>query len=218
MRAMILAAGRGERMKPLTLARPKALLEVNGKPLIQYHVESLVRQGIQEIIINHGIMGDQIETWLGDGQRFNANIIYSAEGDSPLETGGGIFQALPLLGDKPFIVINADIWTDYPYGQLPGELSGVAHLVLVNNPEHHPAGDFALIEGRVGNNGPQKLTFSGIGVYHRKLFKRCNPNAFPLAPLLRKAIDNGQVTGEHYKGIWVDVGTPDRLEALQDSN
>lgn len=215
MRAMILAAGKGERMKPLTLTRPKALLEINGKSLIQYHVENLVQAGIHEIIINHGRMGGQIEDALGDGLKFDANIIYSPEGDSPLETGGGIFQALPLLGEEPFISVNADIYTNYQFGQLPVNPPGRAHLVLVDNPEHHPAGDFTLINDRVGNSGKQKLTFSGIAVYRRELFKECSPGTFPLTPILRQSIDNGQVTGEYFKGLWVDVGTPQRLDALQ---
>ena len=216
MRAMILAAGRGERMRPLTDNCPKALLKVNGKPLIQYHVENLVRQGINEIIINHGVMGNLIEECLGSGKQFGADIIYSAEGNRPLETGGGIFQALPLLGDSPFIVLNADIWTDFAFGQLPENLSGLAHLVLVDNPAHHPAGDFVLTTDKsIKNTGPQKLTYSGIGVYRHDMFKGCKPGVFPLVSILRKAIDDGQVTGEYFQGVWVDVGTPERLKSLQ---
>lgn len=215
MRAMILAAGRGERMRPLTNNCPKALLEVNGKPLIQYHIENLARQGISEIIINHGIMGDQIEERLGTGKQFGADIIYSAEGNTPLETGGGIYQALPLLGDMPFIVVNADVWTDFAFGQLPDDPPGLAHLVLVDNPEHHPAGDFVLSGKHIKNTGPQKLTFSGIGVYRHELFKGCKAGVFPLVSILRKAIDDEQVTGEYFQGVWADVGTPERLKSLQ---
>lgn len=215
MRAMILAAGRGERMRPLTNNCPKALLEVNGKPLIQYHIENLVSQGISEIIINHGVLGNLIEERFGNGKQFGANIIYSAEGNVPLETGGGIYRALPLLGDRPFIVVNADIWTNYTFSQLPDDPSGVAHLVLVDNPEHHPAGDFVLSEQRIKNTGTNKLTFSGIGVYRHDLFKGCKAGVFPLVSILRKAIDEEQVTGEYFQGVWVDVGTPERLKSLQ---
>lgn len=215
MRAMILAAGRGERMRPLTDTRPKPLLEVGGKPLIHYHVENLVKAGITEIVINHGIMGDQIETSLGDGRHFGAHIVYSAEGTTPLETGGGILRVLPLLGEDPFIVLNADIWTDYPIVQLPQNPPGLAHLVLVANQSHHPEGDFALADSRVSREGSQKLTFSGIGVYRPALFAGCQMGAFPLAPLLRRAMDAGQVTGEFYSGVWMDVGTPERLETIR---
>ena len=215
MRAMILAAGRGERMRPLTNSCPKPLLQVNNKPLIRYLVESLVREGINEIVINHGVMGKQIEACLGDGRQFGANIVYSAEGDTPLETGGGIFQALSLLGDEPFITLNADIWTDYPFGKLPNDPAGLAHLVLVDNPAHNFAGDFVLSERHVENTGQKKLTFSGIGVYSSELFAGCKPGVFPLVPLLRQAADKGQVTGEYFQGDWVDVGTPERLESLR---
>ena len=213
---MILAAGRGERMRHLTRETPKPMLQAGGKPLIQYQVENLVRSGITEIIINHGIQGEQIESWLGNGTQFGARIQYSAEGSVPLETGGGILQALPLLGEEPFIVVNADIWTDYPYQQLPRELPGQAHLVLVDNPAHHPHGDFYLRNSHVHNSGAGTLlTFSGIAVYSATLFADCRPGHFPLTPLLRAVVQAGEVTGEHYQGTWLDIGTPERLSDLQ---
>jgi MurNAc alpha-1-phosphate uridylyltransferase len=212
---MILAAGRGERMRPLTDAIPKPLLPVAGRPLIAYLIEGLVAAGIRDIVINHAHLGEQLVAALGDGQRLGARIAYSAEGPTGLETGGGIFKALHLIHTDPFLVINGDIWTDYPFAQLPRAISGLAHLVLVDNPPHHPAGDFALVEGRVSDGALPKLTFSGIGVYRRTLFAHCTPGKFPLAPLLRAAMQESQVTGEHYRGRWLDIGTPDRLSALE---
>lgn len=216
MRAMILAAGRGERMRPLTDEKPKPLLEVDGKPLLQYQIEKLVHAGIRDIVINHAVMGDQIEDYFGSGRQLGANIIYSAEGDTPLETGGGIFRALPFLGDGPFIVSNADIWTDYSYQNLQNTLQGLAHLVLVNNPDHHPAGDFAIQDGYACNQGENiaRYTFSGIGLYSRELFRHCSGGAFPLAPVIRRAVDQHQVTAEIYQGLWMDIGTPERLQAV----
>ncbi len=215
MRAMILAAGRGERMRPLTDKTPKPLLKVNGKPLIQYQIERLVNAGLTELVINHGLMGEQIELFLGDGDTFGARIQYSPEHNEILETGGGIYKALPLLGDKPFVVVNADVWTEYPFSQLPEEPAGLAHLVLVDNPPHHPQGDFALTDNVVSTEGNTLYTFSGIGVYQPALFMNCHEGAFPLAPLLRETIDQGRVTGEHFAGQWLDVGTPERLQSLQ---
>jgi MurNAc alpha-1-phosphate uridylyltransferase len=216
MRAIILAAGRGERMRPLTNTRPKPLLEVNGKPLIQYHVENLARAGINEIVINHGIFGDQIENYLGDGGRFQAIIQYSAEGNNPLETGGGIYQALSLLGNEPFLAINADIWTDFPFQNLPAQPTGLAHLVLAENPEHNPDGDFAICDGHLENTGSRKYTYSGIGIYRKELFDEMSGGIFPLTPLIRKAADKHQVTGEIYDGVWLDIGTPERLARLRE--
>ncbi len=214
MKAMILAAGRGERMRPLTDRTPKPLLTVGGKPLIQYHLEALARAGVRDIVINHAHLGAQIEQALGDGSRFGVLIHYSPEPEGALETGGGIFQALPLLGPAPFLVVNGDIWTDYPFERLPERPQGLAHLVLVGNPPHHPQGDFALHDGQVLEDGGHRLTFSGIGVYVPALFAGCEPGRFPLAPLLRRAMAGGQVGGEHYRGRWVDVGTPGRLAEL----
>ena len=214
---MILAAGRGNRMRPLTDNTPKPLLEINGKPLIQYQIEKLVSAGVKDIVINHAIMGDQIEACFGDGRQLGANITYSAEGNMPLETGGGIFQALPYLGSAPFIAINADIWTDYPYQDLPNTLTGLAHLILVNNPHHNPHGDFAIADGYICNNGTVRYTFSGIGVYSHELFRHCSNRAFPLAPLIRRAAEGRQVTAALYQGVWIDIGTPERLQELSKS-
>lgn len=213
---MILAAGRGERMRPLTDQTPKPLLVVAGKPLIQWHVEALVRAGITEIVINHAWLGEKIETALGDGSRLGAQIVYSPEGEEGLETGGGVFHALSLLGDKPFLVINADVATDFDFRTLPQQISGLAHLVLVPNPPHNPGGDF-LLNGKQLDDGPgERLTFSGIGVYHPHLFADCQAGTFPLAPLLRAAIVKNQVTAELYPGRWMDVGTHERLAEAGD--
>lgn len=216
MKAMILAAGRGERMRPLTDRIPKPLLQVAGRSLIEYHLYGLAAAGFEEVIINHAHLGQQIEQYLGDGSRYGLQLRYSHE-ESPLETGGGIYRALPLLGDEPFLVVNGDIWCDYPFARLPGmEVAGAgAHLVLVDNPTHHPNGDFVLRDGRVMAEGSEKLTFSGIGVYHPALFDSCEGGAFPLAPLLKAAMASGKVSGEHYAGRWVDIGTPERLEQLE---
>ena len=219
---MILAAGRGERMRPLTDSIPKALLNVNGQSLIEYHLIALVKGGITDIVINHAHLGSQIEAALGDGSRYGAQITYSPEGETGLETGGGIYHALPLLGTEPFIVVNADIWTDYPFKQLPYRPAGLVHLVLVDNPSFNKKGDFGLQGDRVVNEGHSLFTYSGIGVYTPELFNDCTPGTFPLAPLLRKAADAGQVTGEHYQGVWYDIGTPERLrmieQAVNDTN
>jgi len=213
MKAMILAAGKGERMRPLTLHTPKPLLPVAGQPLIEYHLRALAATGVTEVVINHAWLGQQIEDHLGDGSRFGLSIRYSPEGE-PLETGGGIFKALPLLADAPFLLVNGDVWTDYDFTQLhAAPLQGLAHLVLVDNPGHHGRGDFRLEHGRVvdGDDAPGTLTFSGLSVLHPALFEGCEPGAFKLAPLLRRAMAAGKVTGEHYRGHWVDVGTVERL-------
>lgn len=208
---MILAAGRGERMRPLTDEIPKPLLPVAGKPLIERHIEALVSAGLGDIVINHAWLGNKIEATLGDGTRLNARITYSPEGEQGLETGGGIFNALPLLGEEPFLVINGDIITGFDFRTLPKKPQGLAHLVLVPNPAHHPDGDFALEHGTVLATGSPRFTFSGIGLYHPRLFAGCQAGTFPLAPLLRQAMDQGQVTGELFGGLWIDVGTVDRL-------
>jgi len=213
LQAMILAAGRGERMRPLTDHTPKPLLRVGGRTLIDYHLKALGAAGIRDVVINHAHLGAQIEATLGDGERYGLQIRYSPEA-IPLETGGGIRNALRLLGAQPFLVINGDIWTDYPYSRLPAEPAGLAHLVLVDNPSHHPAGDFALQAGRVRADGEPPLTFAGIAVYRAALFADHPPGRFPLAPLLRAAMADGQVSGEHYRGRWMDVGTPERLARL----
>ncbi|WP_085586258.1 MULTISPECIES: N-acetylmuramate alpha-1-phosphate uridylyltransferase MurU [unclassified Pseudomonas] len=212
MKAMILAAGKGERMRPLTLTTPKPLVRAGGIPLIEYHLHALAAAGFDDIVINHAWLGQQIEDYLGDGSRYGVRIRYSPEGE-PLETGGGIFRALPLLGDEAFLVVNGDIWTDYDFSVLHQPIAGLAHLVLADNPAHHPAGDFVLDNGRVQDGQPQArtLTYSGIAVLHPQLFDGCGAGAFKLAPLLRDAMARGQVTGERLKGQWVDVGTHERL-------
>lgn len=212
MKAMILAAGKGERMRPLTLTTPKPLVRAAGVPLIEYHLRALAAAGFNEIVINHAWLGQQIEDHLGDGSRFGLSIQYSPEGE-PLETGGGIFRALSLLGDDAFLVVNGDIWTDYDFSVLHQPINGLAHLVLADNPPHHPNGDFTLIDGKVQDGEPdaQTLTYSGIAVLHPQLFDGCSDGAFKLAPLLRNAMAKGEVTGERLKGHWVDVGTYERL-------
>ena len=218
MKAMILAAGRGERMRPLTDHTPKPLLRAGGHCLIEYHILALARAGIGELVINHAHLGGQIEAALGDGSRYGVRIAYSAEGEGQaLETGGGIYRALPLLGREPFLVVNGDIYCDYPFEQLSTAPEGLAHLVLVDNPPHNPEGDFILADGQVGSeatHGATRLTFSGIGLYRPALFDGCEDGAFALAPLLRQAMDRGLVSGEHYRGLWMDIGTPQRLEQL----
>lgn len=216
MKAMILAAGKGERLRPLTLHTPKPLVRASGVPLIEYHVRALAAAGFTELVINHAWLGQQIEDYLGDGTRFGVRIAYSAEGE-PLETGGGIFQALPLLGNQPFVLVNGDIFTDYPFAELRRPLSGLAHLVLVDNPGHHVAGDFCLRAGQVTDAqlGQENLTYSGMAVLSPALFAGCQPGAFKLAPLLRAAMADGQVSGEQFGGCWVDVGTHERLAEVE---
>lgn len=211
---MILAAGRGERMRPLTDRTPKPLLPVAGKPLIVWHLERLTRAGFRDIVINHAHLGEQIEALLGDGAAWGANIRYSPEPPGALETAGGIANALPLLGDEPFLVVNGDIFCDWDFTPAHAIAFDLAHLVLVDNPPQHPDGDFSLTAGIVGLDAP-KLTFSGIGVYRPALFDgivRGQPAK--LAPLLREAIAAGRIGGEHHAGRWEDVGTPARLAAL----
>lgn len=217
MKAMILAAGRGERMRPLTDHLPKPLLPVGGRPLIVHQLERLRQAGFRELVINHAHLGEQIEQVLGDGRRWGLSIAYSAEGQA-LETGGGIRRALPLLGVEPFLVVNSDIWCDYDLSRLRGIAPpGLAHLVLVDNPSHHLAGDFLLEDGQVRDlPGPNRLTFSGIALYRPELFAGLADGPFPLAPLLRQAMGQGRVSGEHHRGLWLDVGTPERLERLNE--
>ena len=216
MKAMILAAGKGERLRPLTLTTPKPLVRAGGVPLIEYHLKALAIAGFTEIVINHAWLGQQIENYLGDGSQYGVRIQYSPEGE-PLETGGGIFRALPLLGDDAFLVVNGDIWTDYDFSVLHQPISGLAHLVLADNPPHHPTGDFSLSDGHVrdGEPGTETLTYSGIAVLHPQLFDGCSAGAFKLAPLLRTAMAAGQVTGERLIGHWVDVGTHERLAEVE---
>jgi N-acetyl-alpha-D-muramate 1-phosphate uridylyltransferase len=214
-RAMLLAAGRGDRMRPLTDQLPKPLLPVRGKPLIVYHLERLARAGVHDVVINVAWLGERIRAALGDGAAFGLSIRYSEEGAQALETGGGIFQALPFLGSEPFLVVNADVFTDFDFGALSIAPEAWAHLVLVPNPVQHPQGDFALDDGRVVETGSTRWTYSGIGLYSAELFDGCQPGRFPLLPLLRRAITAGRLSGEIYRGGWSDVGTVERLAALQ---
>jgi len=220
MKAMILAAGRGERMRPLTDQLPKALLAVGGKPLITWHVEKLVAAGFADIVVNHAHLGALIEAALGNGRQFGANIIYSAETQA-LETAGGIANALHLLGDAPFAVVNADVFSDFDYRGLAGSVARLAapdvlaHLILVANPEHHAGGDFALRAGRVALDG-ERHTFSGIAAYRPALFQALVPgSSAKLAPLLREQIAAQRVSGELFEGLWHDIGTPARLASLE---
>jgi MurNAc alpha-1-phosphate uridylyltransferase len=214
MRAMILAAGRGARMRPLTDHMPKPLLKAGGKPLIVWHIERLAQAGITELVINHAHLGQQIEQALGDGSQWQVHIRYSAE-QTALETAGGIAKALPLLGEQPFLVVNGDVFTDIDYAGLSLAADKLAHLVMVNNPEQHAEGDFALQDGLVKQAASHRLTFSGIGVYHPQLFQSVRSGeAARLAPLLVSAMQQGQVSGQHHTGLWHDIGTPERLQQL----
>jgi len=214
-RAMLLAAGRGERMRPLTDQLPKPLLMVRGTPLIVYHLQRLARCGVRNVVINVAWLGDRIRAALGDGAAFGVSIHYSEEGAQALETGGGIFQALPWLGSEPFLVVNGDVFTDFDFAALSIAPDAWAHLLLVPNPVQHPQGDFALEDGRVVETGSTQWTYSGIGLYRPQLFDGCQPGRFPLLPLLRRAIAAGRLSGEVYRGAWSDVGTIERLAALQ---
>ena len=225
MKAMILAAGRGKRMMPLTQNTPKPLLKVAGKPLIQYTIEALVAAGVTELVINHAYLGEQIETCIGDGGWLGAKVEYSREAEA-LNTGGGIYNALPLLGDDPFIIVNSDIWTDYPFKQLTEfKLKGLAHLVMVSNPAQHPEGDYFLDTKTINSyqhitldqpmhGGGQRLTYSGISILDPQLFKTCHTTVFPLPDLLVQHMQTQQVTGEYFSGQWLDIGTSERLTHL----
>lgn len=232
MKALILAAGLGERMRPLTNTTPKPLLHAGGQSLIAWHLQKLAVIGIQDVVINTSWLAEQFPQTLGDGAHWGLKLRYSREGAAPLETGGGMWNALPLLGDvcasnEPFIAVNGDIWSDYDFARLPYDIPGDAHLVLVDNPAHNALGDFSLrSDGIVESDGADRQTFAGIGVYRASLFVRWRdiigesrgvdetPPRFKLAPLLRAAMAQGRVTGEHHRGRWTDVGTPDRLAQL----
>lgn len=217
---MILAAGRGERMRPLTDTLPKPLLAVAGAPLIEHAILRLARAGVRELVINLGYRGAQIREHLGEGLRLGVQIDYSEEGDPPLETGGGVFRALERLGDAPFLLVNADVYAEYEFDALASRARDfpardLAHLVLVPNPAHRPGGDFALQGDRVLNEGGSRLTFSGISILRPELFCSCDDGRFPLAPLLRHAAASGRLGGERFDGPWSDVGTPQRLAELE---
>lgn len=219
MRAMILAAGRGERMRPLTDHTPKPLLPIAGKPLIEYHIETLARAGVGEIVINLAWLGSRIVAALGDGSRFGVRIHYSDEGDGALETGGGVFKALPLLagasGAEPFVVVSGDIWTEYPLAESVNKLAprDVAHFVLVPNPDFHARGDFGLSGTRLVDAG-ERYTYANIGVFRPEFFAGCQPGRFALGPLMFDWIRKDRVSGELYRGVWHNVGTPDQLRRL----
>jgi len=215
MKAMILAAGRGERLRPLTDTCPKPLLCVAGKPLIQHTIENLQRAGFSEIVINVAYLGEQIRQTLGDGKQWGVKLVYSQE-ETALETAGGIIQALPLLGNAPFLVVNADIACDFPFASLNKPLQGLAHLVMIANPAHNPNGDFYLSKtGVLQTTGEPKLTFSGIGLYHPHLFANLTAGKRKLAPLLLEKMTQGFITGELFTGFWMDIGSKERLQALE---
>ena len=226
MKALILAAGLGERMRPLTDTTPKPLLRVGGKPLVEWHLEKLAALGIRDVVINTSWLAQQFPAALGDGARWHLRIQYAFEGGTPLETGGGMWNALPLLGEAPFLLVNGDVWTDYDFARLPQEPQGLAHLVLVDRPAQASHGDFALdADGCVRADGEHKLTYAGIGVYRPQLLEGWQAEIpapamangkpkFPLAPVLRAHMASGAITGEHHRGRWTDVGTPERLQRL----
>lgn len=215
MKAMILAAGRGERLRPLTDKTPKPLIKVAGKSLIEYHLQNLSAAGFKEIVINTAWLAENIHHQLGNGESYGVTIQYSDEGEA-LETAGGIINALPLLGKKPFLVVNGDIWCDFDFSTLP-ELnnSTQAHLVLVNNPDHNKKGDFALQDGLIKNTGKPMYTFSGIGIYSASFFAEQQPGPLPLAPIIRNKCETGLVSGQHYNGEWTDIGSIERLQELE---
>ncbi len=214
MIAMILAAGRGERLRPLTEATPKSLVEVRGETLLERHLHALRAAGVENVVINLGWLGDKVFERIGSGARFGLGVTYSNEGDNILETGGGIHRALPMLGKDPFLVVNADIYTDMPFPDIALAEDDLAHLVLVQTPPEKGNGDFALSEGRIRNEGDELLTFSGVSVYRPEFFAGCSAGRFSVVPLLRSAADDDRVSGSVYAGLWRDVGTPERLAEL----
>jgi len=214
MKAIVLAAGRGERMRPLTDTTPKPLLPVAGKPLIGYHLEALAKAGIRDVVINLSWLGEKIRTQLGDGAAFGVRISYTDEGPVALETGGGIFNAMPLLGPGPFLVVNGDTWTDIDFRALELDSEALARLVLVPNPPHHPRGDFGIEGGNIVERDTDRYTYSGVGVYRPEFFEGSVPGRFPLLPLLKRAIAAEKLRGQVHRGVWLDIGTPERLAAL----
>ncbi|MBL4711802.1 MAG: nucleotidyltransferase family protein [Gammaproteobacteria bacterium] len=216
MKAMILAAGRGDRLRPLTDTTPKPLIKVAGKSLIEYHLKNLADAGFKEIVINTAWLAEKIHAELGNGENYNITIQYSDE-DEALETAGGIIKALPLLGDEPFLVINGDIWCDFDFSDL-AEINAktLAHLILVKNPEHNAKGDFALQAGLIRNTGDDMHTYSGIGIYRAEFFQKYSPGRLPLGPIIREKSDDDLVSGQLYNGRWTDVGTVERLLLLEE--
>ncbi|WP_457095635.1 N-acetylmuramate alpha-1-phosphate uridylyltransferase MurU [Lysobacter sp. P5_B9] len=226
MKALIFAAGLGERMRPLTNHRPKPLLVAGGKSLIAWHLEKLAAIGVRDVVINTSWLAEQFPATLGNGERWGLRLHYSYEGPTPLETGGGMLHALPLLGEQPFLLVNGDVWTDYDFGQLPREPAGLAHLVMVDRPPQATHGDFALDpDGLVRSDGEERLTYAGLGIYRPQLLDHWRalsrdagvdevPPRFRLAPILRAHMGEGRIHGEHHRGRWTDVGTPQRLAQL----
>lgn len=227
MKALVFAAGRGERMRPLTDATPKPLLRAGGKPLVAWHLERLAAIGVRDVVVNTSWLAAQFPATLGDGAQWGLRIRYSFEGDAPLETGGGMLNALPLLGgDEPFLLVNGDVWADFDFAKLPRDPAGLAHLVMVDPPAQAPRGDFALdAQGLLHADGPRPLTYSGIGIYRPKVLDgwrdivaaapgTSDKPKFPLAPILRAHMGEGAISGEHHRGRWTDVGTPERLAQL----
>ena len=214
MKAMVLAAGRGERLRPLTDTLPKPLIPVAGKPLIGYHLEALAKAGVRDVVINLSWLGERIRETLADGRQYGVSISYSEEGPVPLETGGGIFKALPLLGPAPFLVVNGDVFTDINLGSVTLPDDADACLVFVPNPSHNSRGDFALNGDVVEDRDPRRFTYSGVGVYRPEFFAGCSPGKFPLLPLLKRAIAARRLRGVLHQGEWCDVGTPERLATL----
>jgi len=215
MKAMVLAAGRGERMRPITDKIPKPLVPVAGKPLIAYHLEALARAGVRDVVINLAYRGSQVREALAEGGRYGVRIEYSDEGPQPIETGGGIFKALSLLGPEPFLVVNGDVWTDFDFTRMPALEPGAhAHLVMVPNPPHLARGDFGLDSGYLTESEQHRHTYSGLGIYSPELFAGCVAGKFPLLPLLKRAIAARRLRGHVYRGVWSDIGTPERLAAL----
>ena len=212
--AMILAAGRGERLRPMTDTLPKPMLPVRGQPLIERHVIALARAGVERVVINLAWLGARISEYLGDGARYGVTIVYSEERPRALETAGGIFRALPLLAPGPFAVVNGDVYTDFPFESLQIAAGQDAHLVLVRNPTQHPQGDFGLHEGLALAAAANMYTFSGIAVYRTTFFAGCSDGVFPLKPLLLRSMAAKRCSAELYTGVWEDIGTPERLQAV----
>lgn len=217
MKAMILAAGRGERLRPMTDSLPKSLVEVRGESLLERHLANICAAGIADVVINLGWLGEQIEARIGSGAHFGLNVQYSREDDDILETGGGIHHALPLLGRDPFLVVNADIYTDMPVPEVSLENDEIGHLVLVRTPEYRDHGDFDLVNGKIDNGVRPNFTFSGVAVYRPEFFAGCEAGRFSIVPMLREAADERRLAGSLYSGSWVDVGTPDRLRAIDNA-
>ena len=211
MRAMILAAGRGERLRPLTDKKPKSLVEVRAQSLLERHLVNVRAAGLETVVINLGWLGEQIVSRVGSGARYGLEVIYSPEGDNILETGGGIHKALPMLGNEPFLVVNADIYTDMPVPDVKLERASLGHLVMVPTPHYLENGDFELCDGLVRNSDTATLTFSGVAIYRPEFFEGCEAGRFSIVPMLREAADSGRLTGSFYGGLWADVGTPERL-------